>query len=98
MISRQDIKQLANLACLHLSDDEVDKMSQDEARILDYVDRLRQLALDNIRPESVRPPRNLRSDEVFSFMNVGNLINAFPRKEGRFLRIPFVFDNQNESH
>ncbi|HQO27682.1 MAG TPA: Asp-tRNA(Asn)/Glu-tRNA(Gln) amidotransferase subunit GatC [Candidatus Pacearchaeota archaeon] len=95
MIEFSEIKQLAPLVHLRLTPSEVERLSKDGAQILDYVDRLKELSVDNISIEDDRPRVKLREDRPVRFDRVGELIAAFPRKEGRFLKVPFVFEEQN---
>lgn len=95
MIKSSEIKQLAQLVHLHLTPSEIARLSKDGAQILDYVDNLKELSLNNISVEDDRPRVKLREDRPTRFDRVGELISAFPQKEGRFLKVPFVFEQQD---
>jgi aspartyl-tRNA(Asn)/glutamyl-tRNA(Gln) amidotransferase subunit C len=49
-ISRDDVRRLAQLSSLQLSDDEVDAMQIDIANILEYVEQLSELDTSGIMP------------------------------------------------
>ncbi len=91
-IEHREIEQLAELVCLRLTPAEIDRMSQDEARILDYVNHLRELNVEHIPLSDDRRRTTLRPDKPVSFEGTGELLSAFPLKQGRHLKVPFVFN------
>lgn len=95
MIKPSDIKQLARLVHLDLTSSEIERLSRDEAEILDYIDRLRQMNLEQISIKDDRSQVKLREDRPVRFGRVGALIASFPQTEGRFLKVPFVFEDQD---
>lgn len=95
MIKPSDIKQLARLVNLDLAPSEIERLSRDEAEVLDYVDRLKQMNLRQVSIKDDRPRIKLREDRPVRFDRTGELIASFPRTEGRFLKVPFVFEDQD---
>ncbi len=86
-ISMQEVEHIAELAKLHLSDEEKALMQQQLSAILDYFARLQELDTEAIPPTaSVLPLRNvMRDDEVRpSFSRDEILANAPARAEGYF--------------
>lgn len=65
MIDRQQVLHVAKLARLRLSDDEVEKMSSELSGILDHIEKIEELALDDVEPTShvVQLENVLRPDE-----------------------------------
>jgi len=49
-VSRNDVAQLATLSSLQLSDDEIDRLQQDVAAILTYVQQLAELDTEGVEP------------------------------------------------
>ncbi len=90
-IEHREIEQLAELVCLRLTPEEIIRMSQDEARILDYVNHLRELNVEHIPLADDRRRATLRPDKPAVFERTGELLSAFPMKQGRYLKVPFVF-------
>lgn len=95
MIKPSDIKQLARLVHLDLTSSEIERLSQDEAEVLSYVDRLKQMNLEQISIKDDRPQIKLREDRPVRFDRAGELIASFPQTKGRFLKVPFVFEDQD---
>lgn len=66
MISKEDVKYIANLARINLADDEIQPLAKDLESILDYITQLEKLNVDNVPPTShVLSLKNVyRDDEV----------------------------------
>lgn len=52
MINKKEVERIANLARLYLSDDEISRMQQDISSILQYVEKLKEVAVSDIEPIS----------------------------------------------
>jgi aspartyl-tRNA(Asn)/glutamyl-tRNA(Gln) amidotransferase subunit C len=65
MIDRQEVLHVARLARLELSDAEVEKMAAELSKVLDHIDKIRELELDGVEPTShvVDVVNALRPDE-----------------------------------
>jgi aspartyl-tRNA(Asn)/glutamyl-tRNA(Gln) amidotransferase subunit C len=65
MIERAEVRHVARLARLQLSDDEVDRMAVELAGVLDHIATIEQLDLDAVEPTShvVAVENALRADE-----------------------------------
>ncbi len=50
MIGEEDVRHVARLARLYLSDDEASRMTGELARILDHIDKMRELDLHDVPP------------------------------------------------
>ncbi len=96
MINPEEVKQLAELARLSLSPDEIKRMSRDETDILDYVDRLRDLSLEHIALVDDRHRGDLRPDKPVAFESTDVLLKSFSDCRERLLKVPFVFSNQSD--
>jgi aspartyl-tRNA(Asn)/glutamyl-tRNA(Gln) amidotransferase subunit C len=66
MIDREQVLHVARLARLELSDDEVGRMATDLSSILGHIEKIGELALDDVAPTShvVEVANALRPDEV----------------------------------
>jgi aspartyl-tRNA(Asn)/glutamyl-tRNA(Gln) amidotransferase subunit C len=51
-LERADVLHVAKLAKLELNDDEVERMGVELSKVLDHVDRIRELDLDGVAPTS----------------------------------------------
>jgi aspartyl-tRNA(Asn)/glutamyl-tRNA(Gln) amidotransferase subunit C len=65
MIEREEVRHVARLARLALSDEEVDRMAVELAGVLDHIATIAQLDLDDVEPTShvVAVENALRADE-----------------------------------
>jgi aspartyl-tRNA(Asn)/glutamyl-tRNA(Gln) amidotransferase subunit C len=64
MIDRDQVLHVARLARLRLSEDEVGRMSSELSSILDHIEKINELALDDVEPTShvVQLENALRED------------------------------------
>jgi aspartyl-tRNA(Asn)/glutamyl-tRNA(Gln) amidotransferase subunit C len=90
-----DVRRIADLARLTLSDDEVVRTRERLSEVLVYMDRLRELDLAGVEPmTSVAAEFNrLDDDEIGPTLSVEALRSIAPAMEGRFVRIPKVIDD-----
>jgi aspartyl-tRNA(Asn)/glutamyl-tRNA(Gln) amidotransferase subunit C len=65
MIDREQVLHVARLARLHLSEEEVARMSSELSTILDHIEKINELDLDEVEPTShvVEVENVLRADE-----------------------------------
>ncbi len=65
MLDREHVLHVARLARLELSDEEVERMAAELSRVLDHIERIRQLDLEEVAPTShvVDVAGVLRADE-----------------------------------
>ncbi len=66
MPSKEEVHYIAHLARIHLQDEEVERLSRDLERILEYIEKLKELDVEGIKPTShVLPLKNVfREDAV----------------------------------
>lgn len=91
-ISEGEVRHVARLARLRLSDDEV-RLYQDQlARVLDHVRELSGLDTDGVPPTSHASAAEggLREDEPRPFAGRDDLLSNAPVLEGPFLKVPKV--------
>ncbi|HUJ35329.1 MAG TPA: Asp-tRNA(Asn)/Glu-tRNA(Gln) amidotransferase subunit GatC [Solirubrobacteraceae bacterium] len=65
MLDRDQVLHVARLARLELSDDEVERMSVELSKVLDHIEKIRELDLEGVRPTShvIDVVNALRADE-----------------------------------
>ncbi len=94
-ISRAQVQHIAELARLKLSEEEIDRMTQQLSAILDYAARLQELDTEAIPPTaSVVPLQNVMRDDVVtpSLPRDDVLLNAPDKDEhGEFFRVRAIF-------
>lgn len=93
-LTTDEVRHVAELAKLALTDDEVEEYTQQLSAILDYADLLRDVDTSDVPPTPyVLPLQNvMRSDEpASSLTNEEALANA-PDSDDGFFRVRAVFD------
>ncbi len=98
-ISSEEVRHVAELAKLALSDDEVATYAQQLSAILDYADSLRQVDTNHVPPmPHVLPLTNvLRADEPQpSLPNAAALANA-PMQANGFFEVRAVFEDTGDA-
>lgn len=96
-LTEQKIRQVAKLARLNVTDDEIASLTRDLTAILGFVDQLDELDTSNVEPLAhCLPIHNiLRQDEIRpSLTNAQALANA-PSPHGGFFTIPKVLGDSS---
>ena len=92
MVSKQEVKHIAKLARLGLSEKEIEKAEKDLSQIFDYFNLLNQV--DTSKIEIVFHPTNLknvlREDRAKQEENVDKMIEQCPDKKGRFVKVKAI--------
>lgn len=91
MIEREEVLRIAALARLELTPEEVDRMTRDLGRILEYVERLSSLPApaSGAEPAGATPRR---PDAVVPSRLADELLAAAPEREGPLVRVPRVVE------
>ena len=93
-ISRADVEHVADLAKLHLTADELDRMQEQLSRILEAVETLRDVDTSRVGPTaSVIELENVMREDVArpGIARDAALANA-PLRDDPFLRVPTVLE------
>lgn len=91
MITKEEVKKVAKLARLGLTQKEIEKMQKDLSLILDYFNLLKAIDISGVESTSQvsRSEIFCRKDEARkeSPEESDKLINAVPEKENRYIRV-----------
>ncbi len=93
-ISKEQVKHVANLARLALTDEEVEKMTKQLGDIINYAELLNELDTENVKPTThVLDLKNvMRKDEPRDWISKEDALkNAPDQKDGQF-RVPSILD------
>ena len=95
MISREEVQQVARLARLHLSDEELERMREQLDAILAYVDKLRELDVEGVEPTSHAVPlvNVMRDDAVTPCLSQDAALANAPDRAGEFFRVPRIIED-----
>jgi len=100
MITNEQILHLAELARLKLTEDEIEKLTKDLNKILNYVEKINELNLKDIEPlTNIIEKLPLREDEVLDEEDIKKIeginekiIKNFSQKEGNYLKVPKILE------
>jgi len=90
----EEVRHVARLARLALSDEELETCREQLATIIDYVDRLRKLDVDDVEPLAHPLPlvNRLDDDAVEPPLSVEAVRANAPAMEGDHIAVPRVID------
>ena len=94
ILSAEDVRAIADLARLELSDDDVTLYQQQLSAILDYFQKLEELDTSHIDPtSSVLPLTNvMRADQAGPALPVEDVVANAPDSDGEQFRVRAVLD------
>lgn len=96
-ITEKEVRSIAELAHLNLSDDEVAAYQGDMEEILSYVDKLNELPTDDVEPMAQvlfegAEAQGLREDELQPSMEVGRALSNAPSAGAGQFKVPRVLE------
>ena len=94
MISEKDVKYVAGLARIHLKDEEIDRLTKDLEKILDYINKLDTLDVADVQPTShVLPLKNVyREDKVRPSLTQQEALKISVERQEGFFKVPKVIE------
>ncbi|MCK9613889.1 MAG: Asp-tRNA(Asn)/Glu-tRNA(Gln) amidotransferase subunit GatC [Candidatus Omnitrophica bacterium] len=94
MPDKKQVEYVANLARIAISADEIEYLSSQLSKILDYIDKLKELNVDNIEPmRGLHLENNIfRKDEVVDSAVCEDILKNAPSREGNYFKIPKVIE------
>jgi aspartyl-tRNA(Asn)/glutamyl-tRNA(Gln) amidotransferase subunit C len=93
-LTKTQVEQVATLARLELSEQEVGRYSQDLTAILEYVDQLKKTNTEGVLPTYHVGPSTgeLREDEVRPSFKREDLLSGAPDHDDRSIRVPQIIE------
>lgn len=93
-LSRQDVEHIAQLARLHLTEEEKERYREQLSNILDHISKLQELDTSNVQPMSsvVVEQSRLREDKPGPGMPREDLLSNAPDVADDQFRVPPVLD------
>lgn len=91
-ISRKEVEHVAHLARLHLSEDELEKMTAQLDTILSYVDKLEELDTRDVSPttHAFSVCNAFREDEVHPSLPTEEALSCSARHNGAMFQVPRI--------
>jgi len=98
-ISLDQVRHVAKLARLDLSDDQLRKYTSQLMPILDYVAKIGQIDMSGVEPMAhVLPLKNvLREDVVEPSLSVEDVLRNAPDTDGPFFKVPKIIGADEDS-
>jgi aspartyl-tRNA(Asn)/glutamyl-tRNA(Gln) amidotransferase subunit C len=92
MISKDEVKHIAALARIGLSEEEMEKYSHDLSAVLKWIDQLKEADVKNVKPMAhITGMNNIsREDENREFGNKEGIIKLFPEKKNGYDKVKSV--------
>lgn len=93
-ISREDVRHVARLARLELSETELVRMQAELSNILAYIDKLRSVDTAGVPPTSHAVPLTnvMREDEPRPSLPLADMLANAPEAAGDFFRVPRIIE------
>lgn len=93
-LTLEEVKYIANLARLDLTEDELSRYREQLSTILNYFQQLEKLDTENVPPTANisdgKTP--LRADQPQPGLTLDDLLRNAPQKDNRLFRVPPVFE------
>ena len=98
-IDRKDVRYVANLARLNLSDEEEDRFAGQLGDILDYVERLQEVNVDSVDPfiSAASGGNVFREDRAHESLPLSDVLRNAPEDDGGGFLVPKVVDSGGDA-
>lgn len=95
MLAPEDVRKVAVLARLKLTDDEISEFSQQIGQVLDYVAVLNELDVSDVEPmaHAAEVTDVLRADATAESLSRDDALSNAPKTDGRFFLVPQILEN-----
>jgi aspartyl-tRNA(Asn)/glutamyl-tRNA(Gln) amidotransferase subunit C len=97
-IQSDEVRTIAALARLRLSDEEIERMTHELDAILEYIDTVKNLDTGTTEPMTHAVPFDcpLRQDEPKPSLSVEEALQNAPRRRGSFFEVPRIVPGTGE--
>ena len=95
MIEREEVRKVANLARLNITEAEEAEFTTQLNSILDYFDQLSELDTTDVPPttRAIETSNITRPDQLTPFSDKEELLDAAPEQQGDFFRVPKIISS-----
>jgi aspartyl-tRNA(Asn)/glutamyl-tRNA(Gln) amidotransferase subunit C len=91
MITEKEVKHIAKLARLGLTKKEIEKFQKELSLILDYIDKLKEVEIENVEPYSLFLENVFREDfERVEIEKAKKIFEMAPEKKGGFFKVKSI--------
>ncbi|MBE9039658.1 Asp-tRNA(Asn)/Glu-tRNA(Gln) amidotransferase subunit GatC [Oscillatoriales cyanobacterium LEGE 11467] len=91
-IDREQVRKVAHLARLELTETEEEQFTAQLSNILDYFNQLSELDTENVPPtaRAIDVSNMTRPDELQPYTNRDEIFESAPEQEGDYFRVPKI--------
>jgi aspartyl-tRNA(Asn)/glutamyl-tRNA(Gln) amidotransferase subunit C len=95
MIDRQEVRKVANLARLNITEEEEVAFTTQLNSILGYFEQLSELDTTDVPPttRAIETSNITRPDQLVPFPDKESLLDAAPEQQGEFFRVPKILSS-----
>ncbi|MEB3826451.1 Asp-tRNA(Asn)/Glu-tRNA(Gln) amidotransferase subunit GatC [Phormidium sp. CCY1219] len=95
MIDREQVRKVAHLARLDLTEEEEEKFTSQLDDILEYFEQLSELDTENVKPttRAIDVSNVTRPDRLEPFRDREAILNAAPDREDDFFKVPQILQD-----
>ncbi|MCJ7675145.1 MAG: Asp-tRNA(Asn)/Glu-tRNA(Gln) amidotransferase subunit GatC [Sedimentisphaerales bacterium] len=96
-IDQTQVKKVAKLSRLELTEEEVQEFTVQLSAILDYVEKLSELDTEGVEPLAhCLPISNVfRQDEIRESLGTEKTLANAPQRDGEFFKVPKILDDSS---
>ena len=96
MIDLEQVRKVAKLARLELSDAEEQQFTSQLSSILEYVQQLDELDTDSVPPttRAIEVSNITRPDQLETFTDREAILDSAPEREGDFFKVPKILGGE----
>lgn len=96
-IDEAQVRKVAKLSRLDLTEAEVEEFTGQLSAILDYIDKLNELDTNNVEPLAHCLPINnvFRQDKVKESLGTEKTLANAPQRDGEFFKVPKILDESS---
>jgi len=92
MISKKEVKNIADLARVGINDEEINNFSQDLSSILDWMEQLNEVDVAGVEPTAhiTGLENRIREDKESDFENKKGIVKLFPEEKNNYNKVKSV--------
>ena len=96
-IDQAQVRKVAKLSRLDLTEAEVEEFTGQLSAILDYVEKMNELDTENVEPLAhCLPVSNVfREDSIKESLGTENTLANAPQRDGEFFKVPKILDDSS---
>ena len=97
MINKKEIKKIAALAKIDISEDEIGIYSEQISKILEYMSTLNEVDTSNVEEFSTQllnDQQNMREDKPEESLKRDDIVKLAPDSDGVYFKVPKIIDDK----